>query len=302
MPIPLQSTSGSLDVALAQWRAAAGDLRQRIYREQVFPHAAQRLRAERTNQAPAVLLVVPVGTQPYAPLLAALATPSQHVALLITSATRTHGAEVAEALATLPPAEQPQVQSFPIGDDNSGIAVATAVDAALFWAGDPWPSEVVLDVTGGRKATSAALGALAGLRGFRQVYIESKEQAGPNGEKLFTDETLRTLDDVRAWLGEDERMAARALFEAGAFAAATAHFERIAERCLARPALAWLAQFAAAATLPTPAARQAFTTLQQSLPTPTLQGCLAAPAAAGTATAADAAAFLQALVEEGAWR
>lgn len=303
MAIPLIPNTDSLEAALARWEAAPPTERDAIYREQVFPFAAQRIRATRAEQGPVQLLVIPVGTQPYAPLLAALATPARHVALLATSRSQTLADEVAATLATLPAAECPAVQTFPIGDANSGIAVAQAVDAALFWAGDPWPADVVLDVTGGRKATSAALGALAGLRGFRQVYIESQERTLPGGAKLFTDEVLRTLDDVRAWLGEDRRAAARALFAAGAFAAAQAELDQIAEHLLARPALGWLSAFTAAALESDPTtARQRFAALAQELPTAPLRDALAAPSQNGTATAADAARFLQALEEEGAWR
>jgi hypothetical protein len=300
MPIPLQPPAHVPDLATAIVRHAAAEpaARAAIYRDEVFPFAAARLLRNRHEQPRARLLVIPVGTQPFAPLLAALATPADHVGLLVTSESAAHAAEVLAALAHLPGADRPAAMTFPIGDTNSGIAVCKAVDAALFWAGDPWPSEVTLDVTGGRKATSAALGAIAGLRGFRQVYIES-QQRDPG---LFVDETLHTLDDVHGWLQDDERAAATALFAAGAFVAAAGHFERLPARVLAGPALDWMQAFCQAATAPEAERRVAFETLQAAVPPGPIRSALAGPAHRGEATAADAGEFLAALQQEGAWR
>lgn len=303
MPIPLQPPTSipDLTTALARLAAAPATERPTVYRNEVFPFAAARLLAGRHEQPAARLLIVPVGTQPFAPLLAALATPATRVALLVTGETQTFADEVAAALATLPEANRPECRQFAIGDANSGIDVCRAVDAALFWASDPWPGEVTLDVTGGRKATSAALGALAGLRGFRQVYIESRQHRDKEG--LFTDERLLVLDDVRAWLHEDERAAATALLKAGAFAAAAEAFAQLGERMLAGPALAWMREFAAAAAEPQLADRKhRFATLRDDLPDGPIRATLAAAAERGEATAADAQQLIDALLEEGAWR
>jgi hypothetical protein len=301
MTIPLQPPAHHPDLAaaLAAYGAAPDAAKSTVYRNEVFPFAAARMLAARDDQPACALLVVPVGTQPYAPLLAALATPAQRVALLVTATSRPCAEDAAAALAQLPDDLRPQVECFSIGEANSGIDVCKAVDAALFWAGDPWPTDVTLDVTGGRKATSAALGAIAGLRGFRQVYIESRQQ----DKVLFLDERVMALDDVRAWLQEDTRLTASTLLEAGAFAAAVEHFDELAERVLAGPAMQWLHDFAAAAATPAAAERQArFAQLAADLPEGPLREAVAPLATTGAATEADAQRFVRRLQEQGAWR
>ena len=300
MPIPLHPPAhpSNLATALASYDAAPSESQQRIYRDEIFPFAAERMLADRDSQPACTLLVVPVGAQPYAPLLAALATPAQRVALLHTATTKVFAEDVAASLAQLPEEARPQVEFFSIGEQNSGIEVCKAVDAALFWAGDPWPAEVTLDVTGGRKATSAALGAIAGLRGFRQVYIESQQR----DRVVFIEERLMTLDDIRAWLQEDTRLAASTLLEAGAFAAALEHFDLLAERVIAGPAMSWMHDFAAAAAADPAERHEWFSRLAADLPEGPLRDAVAPLAVSGTANAEHAQLFVRRLQEQGAWR
>ncbi|MCC7396962.1 MAG: hypothetical protein IT455_07830 [Planctomycetes bacterium] len=299
LPLTPPSHVPDLATAIARYQAVPPTDRPGRYRDEIFPWAAQRLLASRCTHPATALLVIPVGTQPYAPLLAALATPAARVALLVNRVTEPHGDVVAATLRGLSNPDRPEVERFSIGEANSGIDVCKAVDSALFWAGDPWPTDITVDVTGGRKATSAALGALAGLRGFRQVYIEGR-QLEPG---LFVEETLLVLDDVRAWLQEDSRSTATALFEAGAFPAAIAHFDQLAERVLAGPALGWMRAFAAAATASTATARNAaFAHLAAELPAGPIRGTVEPLAQHGEATAIDAATFVAVLEAEGAWR
>lgn len=302
MPIRLQPPAHvpDLPTAIAHLRAAPAEpatLRDAIYRDEVFPFAAARLLAARDQQPSAELLVIPVGTQPYSPLLAALATPARCVALLVTTKSTPCADEVAAALAQLPAGQAPAVERFAIGDANSGLAVVRAVDAALFWAGDPWPADVTLDVTGGRKATSAALGALAGLRGFRQVYIEGQELE----RGRFHNEQLLVLDDVRSALQEDDRAAAVALFEAGAFSAAEARLELLAERLLIGPALGWLRDFARAAQGGADAPTL-WSQLAIAVPPGAIRDAVSQAAQCQSPGAAEASAILGALHTEGAWR
>jgi hypothetical protein len=72
----------NIESAKARWEAAYATDRPAVYRTEVFPFAVARLLTQRGDQPASHLLVVPVGTQAFAPLLAALATPAHVVALL----------------------------------------------------------------------------------------------------------------------------------------------------------------------------------------------------------------------------
>lgn len=196
------------------------------YRTFLFPHAVARFRDLGERRPSATLLMLPVGTQPYAPLLSALANPAAHLALLVTPQTRGYAAEVA---ACFPDAAS---DLFEIGDGTSGEALCRAVDAALAFAADPWPTEVVVDVTGGRKATTAQLGAIAALRGFRTVYVEGQ----PLGSTPWMhQERLVDPADVAALLQEEHRVRASAYLEIGAWDAATAALDRVLATTFAGP-------------------------------------------------------------------
>jgi hypothetical protein len=215
--------------------------------------AAERLFAARHEAPTAELLIVPVGTQAYSPLLAMLAAPARRVALLVTEpqteggrspGSRPTAAQLIEAVSAgwPDPSAAPELELFSIGDGLDGAQVAKAVGAALLWAGDPWPADVTIDVSGGRKSTTAALGALGGGLGFRLSYIEGRHVTGV----YYLDERRHALADAAGLLGVERRETAAALLEAGAFDAAARCFDSVAELMLAGPAPALLARLARA--------------------------------------------------------
>lgn len=231
LSIPLAPpTTGTLDEAVDRLRSAPPDERDALYRAEVFPFAAASVRAAAGGGRSAAILFVPVGTQPYAPVLAALGTSAQRVALLTTAGSRTHADAVRETLQILGIAVRP----WDIGDGLDGTAVLRAVEAALVDAGDPFPVDVVVDVTGGRKPTSAALGSLAAVRGYRQVYVASEDVPGVRG--VVWHERIVELPDVGALLLPDERAVVTALLEDGAVGAALPRLERVVGGMMCGPA------------------------------------------------------------------
>ncbi len=309
-PIPLVPPHDALDavrarqrfVELFQTRTATPDELADRYERTVFPHAAAGMIAGRADTAPAELLVVPVGTQPYSPLLAVLATPSPRVALLVTSesgagldgSSRPFAERVRAAVeAGLDEGERPVMELFELGDGTSGARVVRAVEAALLWAGDPWPSDVVLDVTGGKKATTAALGGLAAAYGFKQTYIEGQVLAGPYRQH----ERRHQLADIGALTMGEARSAATALLEEGAFEAAARRFQDLLETTAAVPPAHWLGALAAALVGPRP---EALRELAEGMPACRARDLLLEDPGLGAGELARR--FVDALREEGAWR
>jgi hypothetical protein len=281
--------------------------RTRHYETNIFPHSAARLLSGRAEQPNCKLLVVPVGTQPYAPLLVALSIRATHVALLHTddvrrddgstaAGTRGFAQRVAASLAALPAEARPIVELFSIGDGMTGTATLRAVEAAQFWAGDPWPSETTIDLTGGRKATTASLSAIATIKGCRQVYLEGRTIA----PGVTTGEVLHTLSDLSSLATADDRAAATALLEAGNYGAAAQRFGQICETLRAGDVAVWLYDLALL--------------LQNASGTPAAADLRALASEVGSAGAASALAeghesaaelvtsFLFALRSEGLWR
>jgi len=248
------TSAESLQVGVQRLLSAADSERAAIYEAQVFPFAAVRFRAERDQFPSAELLLLPIGTQPYSPLLAALSTTTKKVAMLVTEpqveagvlrspGSRPTAQRVIDALTQgLDEADLPEIELFSIGTGTSGHAVVQAVDAALFWAGDPWPSDVAVDVSGGRKATTSALGGIASIAGFRQFYIEGRALAGG----YYVDEERHALTDISTLMRYDDRKTATALLEAGAFAEAAALLVEIDSTQCSGPAVRWLLDLARA--------------------------------------------------------
>jgi hypothetical protein len=312
MPLPLSWPAAEARPTLAEaeaaLRAAAEPERKAVYEAQCFPLAAERLFAARHEAPTAELLIVPVGTQAYSPLLAMLAAPARRVALLVTEAqteggrspgSRPTAAELIAAVgAGWPDADgAPEIALFSIGDGLDGARVAEAVGAALFWAGDPWPIDVTIDVSGGRKATTAALGALGGGLGFRLSYIEGRQVA----PSYYMDELRHALADAAGLIGVEARQTATALLEAGAFAAAARCFDDVCQSTLAGRGAALLGALAQALASGEGAALQALADEAAGLG---LEGGAAHAALIDPALSpvARAAAVVAGLRRDGAWR
>lgn len=245
--------------SLAQLHAAEPGSRAAIYELLVFPHAAQAAMQAASEAPHTRLLIVPVGTQPYSPLLAVLHCRPGSVALLVTEGqaegadgrqgtpgSRPTAARVQATLAQIPDLAGVPVEAFSIGTGTAGDAVVRAVGAALLWAGDPPPVDVTIDISGGLKATTASLGGVAAVLGCRVSYIEGR----PAGNGFFIDERRHALADVGGLVASDQRAAAGRLLRAGAFAAAAAELRAVQQSLLPDPVATLLLDVAEALSGP----------------------------------------------------
>lgn len=209
---------------IAAWEQLAphSDEARTVYEDEVFPLVCERMRHVGRSNPTAALAVIPVGIQPYSPVLAALANPADWTVLLHTTGSR----DVAETVRGLLAGELLRVTLQSCGDGTDGLAIIRAVEGTYVAAGEPDPQKVVVDITSGRKSMSAVLGALAAVRGFRQVYIEARNSAVHR--TFMIEERYVRLVSVRAEVGADDRGDALALLEAGAFEPAARAFERAA--------------------------------------------------------------------------
>ena len=299
IPICPNARTQPLNAALAELPNATEPSSH--YERHIFPWAAKRLFDARSDNPSAALLIVPVGTQPYSPLLACLATRATSVALLHSEITSSYASHVTDSLLSGLAAvgdDTPAIERFNLGDGTSGADICNAVDAALMWATDPWADQVTIDVTGGKKATTATLGAIAGLRGFRTTYIDGK----PTHPPFFTAERLVHLANVSDLLGHDLRIAATALLRAGAFKAAQQQLEELAEVIMGGPSVPWLTQFSEAMQLADSHERlDALRSLSTQLPDSAAKTAITV--ATGEFSPIDLSqAFVDALIKEGAWR
>lgn len=196
----------------------------RAYERALFPCACARMRLHARTMPRARLAIIPVGTQPYSPVLAALANPSDEVVLLCTKSSMRFGEEAATSIAS----ERPIVRFADIGTGTDSVRIAQVVLGEVASMGYPPRGSVVVDVTGGRKATTAALGAVAAVRGYRQVYIEGNSI--PAYPRLFAGERHVMLADVRSLASDPDRELALAALREGEFRLAAGLLERIIAR------------------------------------------------------------------------
>lgn len=205
------------------WEALTDpDAAAEYYDAELFPLSCERVRLATRGWGDADLAFVPVGTQPYAPILAAIAARARTTVFLHTGATKIHAETAAAAFGD----EAGEKKLTDIGDGTDGLRIVRAMEAQVVAAGYPERQRVVVDVTGGRKATAAIVGSVAAVRGYRQQYIEGNVSSVHRS--FFVDERCVQLAYVRAALGSDERAVALALLEAGSFRAAASRFQELA--------------------------------------------------------------------------
>ncbi len=149
------------------------------YRERVFPLALARMVREAASRAPVEFLLLPVGTQAYSPRLVVEGMPAAAVGMLATPGT-SH--EIAEKLATL-------LGERGVATDvrllaSHGVSreeVAELAVAVYRTAGEPDPRRTVVDLTSGRKPTTAALATVADTLGAGNCYLEAAFHRPPHG-------------------------------------------------------------------------------------------------------------------------
>ncbi|MCA9569627.1 MAG: CRISPR-associated DxTHG motif protein, partial [Myxococcales bacterium] len=209
-PLPPIRTTTEADeaVVLDLFGRATGDV-SALYREEVFALACERMRRHARTTAPVELALVPVGTQPYAPILAALATDARRVVLLHTPPTAAYAEEARVALL----ADRTDIRLAEIGDGTEPERIARVVLDEVARSGVLRPLDVLIDVTGGRKSTSSVLGSLAAVHGFRQAYVEGTPH--PRHRPFHVQERVIELPNVRALTGGDDLRLALVLLERG---------------------------------------------------------------------------------------
>ncbi len=220
-----------------------GEVAERFYLEALFPLACERMRQAGAGRGPFELAFVPVGTQPFSPLLAALASPARTTVLVHTEQTRQEAGVVRESLS----GERDEILLRTMGGGTDVERAVRIVEGEYAAAGFPDPLAVVVDLTGGRKAMSAALGSIASLRGFRLAYIEGQASRVHRG--FVSGERFVELPRVDDLVGAGGRRVAVALLEAGAWTEAAARFRELlrssgagaADACLAAAARGWAA-------------------------------------------------------------
>ncbi|GMV36343.1 MAG: hypothetical protein AMXMBFR61_08510 [Fimbriimonadales bacterium] len=210
----------SLEVAVQELKQTADlEERTRHYRQHVFPHYRKRFASQCRQRPRCDLLITAVGTQPFSPALAIAAT-SPRVCVLLT----THQTESLAPDALSLSKHRPEVlRTLSIGDGmDSGLVMDVVRSEYLRWGGGN-PEEVTVDVTSGRKATAAALGAAAAALRLRQAYVESAELLPPG---LGIDPQYHILPNVSHFEGKEAARQALVLLEFGHYSEAASEFAR----------------------------------------------------------------------------
>jgi hypothetical protein len=202
---------------------------QESYENKIFPMRCQYFRDQ--ERAPRELLVMAVGTQANGPILSCLACPSQTVLLLHTNESLPHAEMVATALAG-----ERQFLLRSIDDYKRPQSVHEQVSACYAALGQP--SDVVCDVTAGRKPTSAALAGLAALNGWDTIYLDNRMVG-----KRSTYEEIVPLPSLFDELGSLHLRTADACLAGRAYQAALIELKKGASQSLAslkwQQRLAW---------------------------------------------------------------
>jgi len=211
----------TLRTAIEELRSlpAEGDARTKYYKQHVFPHYRKAFAKQAQQRPPCDLLITAVGTQPFSPALAIAAT-APRVCVLLT----THQTEALVDEVTTLSRHRPEVlRVLSIGDGmDSGLVMDVVQAEYLRWGGSR-PEEVTVDVTSGRKATAAALGAAASALGLRQAYVESAELLAPG---LGLEPKYHLLPEVTRFESRGVGQRALALLDYGHYADAAKEFAK----------------------------------------------------------------------------
>lgn len=194
-----------------------------FYDQTLFPLTADWIRRT-AGRGMAKLVFVPVGTQPYSPILAALATPSENLVLLATEGSRPFAESVLESIID----ERPRARVLSLGDGEDTVFMSRVILQESARLGSPSARSTTMDITSGLKIMSASLGAIASIKGWRQTYIRATPSR--RHRHLFVQESFIELAHFRTLVGEDSRQDALALMRAGSFAAASWSLKSAAER------------------------------------------------------------------------
>jgi len=179
------------------------------YESTIFPLALARMEREAAGSSPFDLLILPVGTQPFSPRLAATRISADTVGLIATNASLEIARDLAKTLENEGTPCDIRLSEF---DGVSREEVAVLATRIYKAAGEPDPARTIVDLTSGRKPTVAALASFADALGAFSCYLEAKFHRHPHGgfatqERFRIDQPLalgtivRTLEAARALAG-----------------------------------------------------------------------------------------------------
>lgn len=245
LPTNPEETPADLQAELQRLEARIAELPEPeatvLYNRELFPLACLSVRLQAADRPRRRLAFIPVGTQPYSPILATLANPADRTVLLYTEGSKPCLRDLLESV----PLQNPSLREFE--DDPNPRVILEIVESELAWSGRPSVGQVAVDVTSGRKSTVATLGAVAAALGFLQSYLLSSPI--PNKPGLHRSPRLVTLPDPGSFWGLRRRETARQLLNAGAFAAAESAFRELAEVSVRRASDEAMAECCRALTL-----------------------------------------------------
>ncbi len=190
-----------------------------LYEDQIFPLACDRFKRRAGSRPNVDLLYVPVGTQPYSPTLAVLANPAGFIALLTTPRTE----PIAERVIEFTGRTTGSYDRYDIGDGVEAMRVMDIVESIYRARGSPRSNRVCVDVTSGRKATAAVLGAFATARRFKMTYIESKLVV----KGLGVNERLHDIPSPRVMFEDELIMVAKSQLDAALWSEAAKTLDRL---------------------------------------------------------------------------
>ncbi len=209
--------------AVEEWVLCDAAQAEDFYAQTLFPLSCARIAAKTSQKKRRELLFVPVGTQPFAPILAVLGTPADCVALLESKQAQQYGDQVEAALREVTDATFVHVTISP----SDVVDIAQAMKAVWETRGLPSGEAVAADITGGRKPTTAAVAGVGSSFGWDLFYVEGK-QVRTHGGYSHSERIVR-LANVLDVFGRVKRERALDLLAAGACAAAAGQLEAIVE-------------------------------------------------------------------------
>jgi len=203
------------------------------YDGKVFPLALARMERDAAARPTAALLILSVGTQPYSPQLVATGVPAASAGLISTSLSLPIARRLEEELQ-----DRGVTTDLRIAESGgiSRTEIAELIIRIYRTAGEPPPEQTVIDLTSGRKPTTAAMASAADALGAMNCYLEADFHRHPHGgyatgERLVLDGPL-PLGGAVATLE-----AARALGRAGLLRGAARHIASRGEHQYLPPAL-----------------------------------------------------------------
>lgn len=211
-------TEADYQSVIEEWKAIQDkDASKEFYEKEVLPRSCYRIRRQTPDLEPVSLLLVPVGTQPYAPLMVCLGTPAHLTVLLATEKSLPFAHQVRDIYQ-----DTRQFQIQQISETDSGD-ITQKVQALHSVLGQP--KDVLCDITGGTKVMTSTLAGIAALNGWKQIYVNSQFI----GNKGSHHEQIITITSPFEHLGGWHRAQARALASAGRFDQAAHSLKAAAE-------------------------------------------------------------------------